>query len=382
MRKKIAYFVSHPIQYQAPLLRKITEECDFDLHVFFLSDLSTGAYVDSGFGQSIEWDIPLTDGYSHEFLDSVFESGDFSLKNPKVKLGSVYRAVRQQPWDAVWVHGYGNIALLAVLALARMFKIPYFFRGESNLLCSSPTPLKDKFVTSLVKNARALLWVSSDNRDYYSHYGAHDSQLHFMPYAVDNLAFQQKKVERESADSTNVVTFLFASKFIERKNASLLIEAFAQLPKSHQEQARLKMAGSGPLQAELEKLSTVLGVEDRVQFLGFVNQGDMPRLLSNSDVFVLPSQKEPFGLIVNEAMNLAKPVIVTDQVGCARDLVKSGENGWMVNANDVSSLMSALKSAIERRSTLSTMGVASLAMINNWSYEQDVEGLSKAVQSL
>ena len=382
MRKKIAYFVSHPIQYQAPLLRKISEECDFDLHVFFLSDLSTGSYMDAGFGQSIEWDIPLTSGYSHEFLESTFSSGDFSLKNPKVKLRSVFRAIRKEPWDAVWIHGYGNMALLAVLALVRIYKIPYFFRGESNLLCSAPSPLKDRFVSSLVKNAKALLWVSSDNRDYYSHYGACESQMHFMPYAVDNESFQKQESPDSIRKANQPVTFLFASKFIERKNAGLLIEAFAQLPKNYRDRAHLKMAGSGPLQSDLEAQCLGHGLEGSVTFLGFVNQGDMPELLGASDVFVLPSQKEPFGLIVNEAMNLAKPVIVTDQVGCARDLVASGDNGWTVKANDVDSLTSALKAAVDSSLRLHKMGQSSLKRINQWSYKQNIEGLNAAVDSL
>ena len=70
MRKKwrLAYLVSHPIQYQAPLLRLISAEPDIDLTVFFCSDLSVRVYHDDGFGQALQWDVPLLDGYRHEFL--------------------------------------------------------------------------------------------------------------------------------------------------------------------------------------------------------------------------------------------------------------------------------------------------------------------------
>ena len=65
----MAYFVSHPIQYQAPLLKRIALENDIDLHVYFFSDLSVRGYSDKGFGGiSVKWDIPLLDGFSHDFL--------------------------------------------------------------------------------------------------------------------------------------------------------------------------------------------------------------------------------------------------------------------------------------------------------------------------
>ena len=381
MRKKIAYFVSHPIQYQAPLLRKISEECGFDLHVFFLSDLSTGSYLDTGFGQSIEWDIPLTSGYSHEFLESTFLNGDFSLKNPKVKLRSVFKAIRKESWDAVWIHGYGNMALLAVLVLARLKGLPYFYRADSTLLCSSPSTAKDLFLSSLVKNAQALLWSSTDNLEYYKHYGAKESQLFFMPLAVDNEAFQKQLKPKKSVTNAPV-KFLFASKFVSRKKADLLLHAFANLPDEFRSRATLTLAGSGPLQHQLEEQTVNLQLENNISFVGFVNQQQMPTLLCEHDVFVLPSVMEPFGLIVNEAMNLSKPVIVTDQVGCARDLVEHGLNGWVAKADDVASMTSVLLSALESSANLEDMGKQSLKRINQWGFNQNVEGLSQAVDAL
>ena len=65
---KLAYMVSHPIQYQAPLLRRIAQEPDIDLTVFFGSDFSIRGYKDQGFGVDVKWDVPLLDGYRYEFL--------------------------------------------------------------------------------------------------------------------------------------------------------------------------------------------------------------------------------------------------------------------------------------------------------------------------
>src|ERR1700726_4359424 len=85
-RLRLAYFVSHPIQYQAPLLRRISSEPDIDLKVFFSSDISVRGYLDQGFGVAVKWDIPLLEGYDHEFLPRMRDSGKVSFSRP-VNLG-------------------------------------------------------------------------------------------------------------------------------------------------------------------------------------------------------------------------------------------------------------------------------------------------------
>ena len=77
-RIKLAYLVSHPIQYQAPLLRRIAEESDIDLTVFFGSDFSLRNYEDKGFGVTVKWDVPLVEGYRHEFLPSLRDNATVS----------------------------------------------------------------------------------------------------------------------------------------------------------------------------------------------------------------------------------------------------------------------------------------------------------------
>ena len=81
-RYRIAYLVTHPIQYQAPLLRLIAEQPDFDLTVFFQSDFSLHTHHDEGFGRAIAWDIPLLDGYRHEFLPAIGRRDMISAHRP------------------------------------------------------------------------------------------------------------------------------------------------------------------------------------------------------------------------------------------------------------------------------------------------------------
>jgi len=173
-RYRLAYFVSHPIQYQAPLLKNLSAHPKINLTVFFLGGSSASNRHDPGFSQYVEWDTPLTEGYQHVFLDSIENQEHYSLLNPKVNSKSIKKALSSQNWDAIWVHGYNNLAFLHVIFYSIRNGIPLLFRGESNLTSTSQGLLKDLFIRYLVKKSHALLWVSSDNKDYYRHYGAKD----------------------------------------------------------------------------------------------------------------------------------------------------------------------------------------------------------------
>lgn len=112
-----------------------------------------------------------------------------------------------------------------------------------------------------------------------------------------------------------------------------------------------------------------------VAFAGFVNQRELPRLLAASDVFVLPSENEPWGLIVNEAMCAALPVIVSGQVGCAMDLVTSGDNGRVVRLAALTELAAALRPLLIDGNLRKDLGERSRARIREWGYRQRQDGV-------
>src|SRR5262249_3114989 len=115
---------------------------------------------------------------------------------------------------------------------------------------------------------------------------------------------------------------------------------------------------------------------------GFVNQSELPALYAASDVFVLPSQNEPWGLAVNEAMCASLPVVVSREVGCVADLVRDGVNGYTLEAGDVEGLARALRRRIEDEGVRERQGQASLARIQQWGYRQSLEGIRSALAGL
>lgn len=388
---KLAYFVTHPIQYQAPLLRMLAARPEIELKVFFLSDLSVKSFQDKGFGVAVKWDVPLLDGYKYEFLPHLFDRGSLSLWEPGVY--GMRKALKSADWDAVCFSGYAHYALLWGIWSAVRLDIPFFFRAESNLICTSQGPMKDRFIRWLIKNASGLLWISSDNREYYKWYGASEDQLFFTPYAVDNLFFQDRSqkakdrvpaLKKELGLTNDIPVILYASKFIKRKNPELLLEAYARLLKNNNMPfpAYLLYVGDGERRSELERRINKLGLRDRVKLLGFKNQTELPDYFALCDLFVLPSHKEPFGLVINEVMNAGKAVISTNEVGASHDLIHEGVNGFVVPARDVAALYHALKNALSDRKGLLQMGNESRKIIDEWSYQQDVDGILEALYSL
>jgi len=99
-------------------------------------------------------------------------------------------------------------------------------------------------------------------------------------------------------------------------------------------------------------------------------------------VFVLPSTNEPWGLIINEAMNFGLPIITTNQVGAAPDLVRHGENGFIYHVGDVEKLGDRLLELLSDKENRMRMGQKSLDIISKWSYEEDIEGILSALKYL
>jgi len=127
------------------------------------------------------------------------------------------------------------------------------------------------------------------------------------------------------------------------------------------------MIGNGPLKSSMEDLIRRRQIPD-VILPGFLNQTEISRAYSAADIFVLPSSyMETWGLVVNEAMNFSLPVVATDMVGCAADLVKDDWNGFVVDHRDVDALKSALGRLVRDAQMRREFGQNSLELISKYS---------------
>jgi len=392
---RLAYLVSHPIQYQAPLLRRIAREPDIDLTVFFGSDFSVRSYRDEGFGVDVAWDTPLTEGYKHRFLKPLRDSGTVSATSPISR--GIYRNLRGPDglaaFDALWVHGYASVNALQGIVAANALHIPVLLRAESWLRDRERGRVrlaaKDFCFGILGRMIAATLPIGTLNAEYWLHYFGEDMPQFLMPYAVDNDYFARKAAEAAphqaelraslQLDAARPV-ILFASKLQERKHCMDLIEAYARFVQSKLAAAPyLIIAGDGEERARLETFCRDAALAD-VRFVGFQNQSVLPRYFQLADVFVLPSRHEPWGLIVNEAMAAGCACIVSDDVGAHTDLINDGVEGFVFPTGNVPALTAALENIFATPGAAAAMGQRAAERIRNWSFEQDVIGLRAALE--
>lgn len=398
-RVRVAYLVSHPIQYQAPLLRRIAQEADIDLTVFFGSDFSTRGYSDKGFGGvGVKWDVTLLDGYKHEFLPVLRDNATSSPTAP-INHG-IFSRLRGRgsdgPFDLLWVHGYASVNALHGILAANALGIPVLLRAESTLEDRHRSwwklLTKTFFFKVLSQLVDGVLPIGTRNAQYWSYSLGDDFPAWPMPYAVDNAYFRDrslKAVADRSAlqfelglDPARPV-ILFASKLQERKRCIDLLEAYLQLAPSGgaEPEPYLLIVGDGEERAALEARTMQSRVKS-IRFCGFRNQSELPRFFDLATVFVLPSHHEPWGLIVNEVMNAGRSIILTDDVGCQPDLITDGVEGFVVPVKNVPVLAATLRRVIEVPGAAEQMGQAALKRIQNWNFDADVRGLRTAISVL
>ncbi len=347
---RVAHIVSHPIQYFAPLYKAIAENEDIDLTVYFCSAASTGRYFDAGFGATVEWDVPLLDGYKFVFTKEARTRTIGGMgANWRLSL-DVLGLVLKGRYDVVWIHGYNSVDAVVLAALQGLGH-RVVLRDEQTLLTDRSRlkrAIKRLILPFLYKNVCGM-YIGRASREYFIHYGTAPSKLFPAFYSLDNgwlqaqrsaLSGRRSELRRQFGIEGDEPVVLFCGKLIDKKRPDLLLRAFAAV------RARLKchllFVGDGPMRIALEQLGTSLGITD-VHFAGFLNQSRIGEGYVASDMFVLPSAyDETWGLVVNEAMNFGLPIIVSSRVGCGPDLVHDGINGYIFETDNQIALTEAI----------------------------------------
>lgn len=384
---RLAIVTTHPVQYYAPWFRYLAANSGLDLRVYYLWNFGVSDQMDPKFGVSVKWDIPLLEGYPHEFVPNKSRRPGtdrfWGIDNPTLS-----RRLADFEPNATLCIGY-NYATFARLLFSRP-RSPLILRGDSHRLVPRTgwkSWIKRSALARVFKRFSAFLYVGQANREYYQVHGVPDKKLFFCPHTVDNARFQGERIQAEAAAVAwrrelgipeNHHVILFAGKFEPKKRPLDLLEAFRR---SSLEQTSLLFVGSGPLENELRRSAT--GVQNTF-FAPFQNQTLMPRTYAAANLIVLPSYGpgETWGLCVNEAMCLGRPVIVSSHVGCARDLVKPGVTGLIFEAGRVDALTACLQTALSDPNELSKWGNAAASHVQSYSYEQATAGLLTCLKTL
>ncbi|WP_336515189.1 glycosyltransferase family 4 protein [Pollutibacter soli] len=375
--KRLAIISSHPIQYNAPLFRLLTQRARIKVKVFYTLE-KKAVQFDRDFGKSIEWDLPLMEGYEWQYVSNGgSDKKDFwGVKNPTLE-----KEIQYWTPDAIMVYGWNYYSHLRAMHYFRK-QATVIFRGDSTLIDEEPglkSFLRRKFLSWVYNGIDKALYTGENNRAYFVATGLKSNQLKFGPHAVDNERFAEAAANfKDEADelkksmgiSAHEKVIVFAGKFQPKKNPLLLLKAFNEL---NPKQAHLVFVGNGELESDIKNSAEK---NSCIHILPFQNQLRMPLIYQLCDIFCLPSAGpgETWGLAVNEAMACRKAVLVSDKVGCAVDLVDDGQNGFIFRSGDMIDLKKKLSNLLFMNDT-NVMGSKSYEKIQEYSYTKLAESI-------
>ena len=334
---KIVFVSNYPLPYHTPILNALADRVD--LHVIFLSrrhalgSPNDGAYID-------QWGVEPRFTYQFHWSRALRSHGaDFRMQ---YSMGVSAKLNRLRP-DVIFFSSWGPLMLEPVIwkSLSRRRAVMWaestrfsglLRGGVSNLLRRTILRQVDAFVTNGTQATRYLLDLGIDAEIVVT------SCLPSEPPGVltaDGVGGQEVGGKR----------FLFVGRLIPRKRPLELVRAFRRLLESERD-ARLTVVGEGPLKTELE--AAAKDADGAIKLLGRLEGIELAAVYASHNVLVVPSIREVWGLVVNEALAHGLYVVATDQVGSAHDLLDE-QTGTIVPANDQAAMISALRDAARLR---------------------------------
>ena len=386
---RIAFVVSHPIQYHAPFFRRLAAEPDIDLTVYYLWDFGVVPTHDPEFRVKVEWDIPVLEGYNSVFLKNIAWKPSSARPWGEINPG-IIRAISKGKYDAVIFFGWNFVTSWLGFITCLSTGTPFFLRGENPWSHEERKPwwkklLKKAVLKPLFRAASGLLYIGKENLSFYKNYGVKRQKLFFVPYMADNARFisaakellpWKDELKEELGLKGGDLVFLTVGKLIHKKRPLDLLEAYARLTGKNK---ALVYMGDGELREEIERRVRERNIPN-VIITGFKNQTEMPRVYAAADAFVLPSGiGETWGLVVNEAMCFNLPLVLSSSVGCGADLLREGKNGLLFKTGDIEGLSHALAELMHNAAERKLFGKRSLEIIEDYSFEQGVRGVKAAI---
>ena len=382
-----------PIHYHLPLYRALDADPEVELEVLYAQKASSSSGYDPEVSAVVDWGLPMFEGYRYELFPNLSPRRDgegfWKFVNP-----GLIRRVLTGPHDAIYVHGHNHFTHVAAIAAARLGGKRVIVRTISNNLGERPAHvrlIRQLLYRALYRLAHVLLHTGEHNRRFFEDFGARPRQLVHAPHVVDNARFGAERARLAPRRGALKEAFgigadrkvvLWCGKFLAKKQPLMLVDAFFDAALG--DEWVLLMVGEGALREACEARAVERGAAakrgaGKVVFAGFLDQNEVGRGYAVADVMVLPSAyQETWGLVVNEAMNFGCPVIVSDRVGCAPDLV-AGKCGLVFPHDRPEALVAALRRMAGDDDFRARCRARAPAVIAAWSVREYLAGMRRAL---
>ncbi len=358
---------NHPIHYKHLLFCELAKK-GLDFEVLFTAASSS---------DRIETPLPER----HQYFYSIGYSGPYEQAPKWNTARSVWRALNRIRPRVVIISGWYDVAGWTAWFWANLNGAGSILWAESNAFDLPRRSWRELPKRLFVNRCNSAHVFGTLNRDYLQQLGMARSRIYTGQAIVNTALFLNAPATQISKPES--ITLLYCGRFSPEKNLPMLLRAFASLGQNAERpRMTLKLIGYGPLEDSLRQLANELGIAGLVDFAGKVRQTELPQLFRAADALVLPSTRETWGLVVNEAMLSGLPVAVSDRCGCAADLVRP-DTGWTFSPFDEPGLTQLLvRIAATPRDDLKKMGLAAQLIAANYSPENCAEIVMKSVEEL
>lgn len=350
--KKIFVINSHPIQYYAPLYQYLAKE--FDITVFYCTEIGVKPSLDPDFGVTFQWDIPLLNGYKYKFLKNYSFKVKLSFWG-LINLGIVSELYNAPPKSIIWVHGWQYFTNIIAIIFAKIFGHTVLLRTDANIkdelikitnFSKTKVFIKRFFLKSLFSVIDYALVIGEMNSKFYNFYELQEKKKKKAVFCVDNDRFieynennQKKKLffKTELGIPEKCTVIVCIGKIIKIKRH---LDALKALHLLNSKDYFLLIVGEGQERITLENYAIENNINNFL-ITGFINQKEISKYYLISDIYVMPSEQEPWGLSTNEAMCFNLPIILSDVVGSVDDLV-TPNNGIVYPCGNIEKLAQAI----------------------------------------
>jgi glycosyltransferase involved in cell wall biosynthesis len=373
---RVAVVSPEPTPYRSPLFDRVAARSEVDLTVIYAATTVAGR----------TWSVQPH--HRAVFLGGLRAPGlRRLLRHDYPVTPGIGRALRRARPDVVVVSGWSTFASQAAIAWSRARRVPFALLVESHDLGPRATwrrRVKRTVVPRLVRGAASFLAVGSLARDSLVSHGAPAERVRVFANTVDldlweeragRLAARRPELRAELGAGEEDVVVLSVGRLTAEKGFDALVRAAAAVA---DRRLILAIAGSGPEEAALKELAGELGV--RLHLLGDLPESRVAEAYVAGDVFALLSLHETWGVVVNEAAASGLPLVLSDRVGAASDLLRDGENGFLVPAAHVDAAAEALSKLASDEELRRALGDRSRELVAGWGYEPSIENFVAAVR--
>jgi glycosyltransferase involved in cell wall biosynthesis len=374
MRRRLLLLTEIISPYRIPVFNVLARHEAIDLHVLFLAETDP---------TQRQWLV-----YKDEirFSYQVLSSWRKRLGKHHLLLNwGLRRALRQVSPDVILCGGYNYLASWELLWWAKRKRLPFMIWVESTARdLRSGHFLLESLKSKFMNNCDAFVVAGKSSFEYVKSLGASEDCIFTAPDAVDTEFFMRgaDTVRAHATANRQALQlpprfFLFVGRLVPEKGIFDLLQAYSALSPEIRQEVGLVFVGDGPARTELQQRAAVVA-PGLIQFAGFAQRERLAAYYALADALVFPTHSDTWGLVVNEAMACALPVICSRVAGCVDDLVEDRCNGRIIPASDVDHLAHAMQELAQHSELREAMGQSGRNRIRRYSPEVCAAGIAQA----